>query len=59
VLAMSATLIVVGTAAIYALEYRNPATLGPMSPGRAIMASYFQSVSARTAGFNTINLGAA
>jgi trk system potassium uptake protein len=59
VLALSATLIVVGTVAIYALEYRNPATLGTLSPGRAIMASYFHAVSARTAGFNTINLGAA
>jgi trk system potassium uptake protein TrkH len=58
-LSITVALIVLGTIALYLLEYRNPETLRGMSPGRALLAAYFQSVSARTAGFNTINLGAA
>ncbi|WP_419655926.1 KtrB: ktr system potassium uptake protein B [Desulfosarcina variabilis str. Montpellier] len=56
-LALSATavLILVGTVAILCMEWRN--TLAPLSmPGR-LLAALFQSISARTAGFNTLNIG--
>jgi trk system potassium uptake protein len=50
-------LLIVGTAMVFTLEHNNPLTLKPMSTSGKIMASYFQSVTARTAGFNTINTG--
>jgi len=56
VLVLSAALIAGGTAAIYLLERGNPATLGSVPAGEAAWAAYFQSVTTRTAGFNTINL---
>jgi trk system potassium uptake protein len=59
VLAVSATLLVVGTVTVFALERGNPATLGALDPGDAWLAAYFQSVVSRTAGFNTIDVGAA
>jgi len=56
VLTTSAVLIVVGAAAFYLLEL--PSTLGPLPPGERALASYFQSVTARTAGFNTVDISA-
>jgi len=55
VLATSATLIVVGALVFYAVE-RN-GRLADMSGGEKVLASYFQSVTARTAGFNTVRIG--
>lgn len=49
-------LIVTGTVLILVLEYNN--ALKGLSPGIKILAAYFQSVSPRTAGFNTIDLTA-
>ena len=49
-------LIVVGTAGIWGFEIHNDRTLGALPPGEQIMVAYFHSVSARTAGFNTIDL---
>ena len=55
-LSASALLIVAGTLAILIMEWRN--TLAPLSvPGR-LLAALFQSVSSRTAGFNTLDIGA-
>jgi trk system potassium uptake protein len=42
---------------IFILEYANPKTLGPLSLSEKIWASYFQAVTPRTAGFNTIDIG--
>ncbi|MEG2405265.1 MAG: potassium transporter TrkG, partial [Oscillospiraceae bacterium] len=56
VLTMTACLVVLGTIGIAILEWANPATLGEMSPFNKILNALFQSVSARTAGFNTIDL---
>ncbi|WP_155303323.1 TrkH family potassium uptake protein [Desulfosarcina widdelii] len=54
-LTASAVLILVGAAAILVMEWNN--TLAPLSvPGR-IMAALFQSITARTAGFNTLDIG--
>lgn len=41
---------------IFAIEYSNPATLGDLSSGSKLLASYFQAVSPRTAGFNTLDI---
>lgn len=49
-------LIVGGTVGFAFLEWNNPATLGGMTAGNKIVNSMFQSISARTAGFNTIDL---
>lgn len=56
VLAATAALIVVGTAVIAFLEWDNPGTLGSLSGSDAFWASFMQSVSPRTAGFNTIDM---
>jgi trk system potassium uptake protein TrkH len=42
---------------IFCIEYSNPNTLGELSLGKKLWASYFQAVSPRTAGFNTIDIG--
>ena len=59
VLTMTAALIVAGTALFWAIEAPNPRTLGGLRLTDQFMVSYFHAVSARTAGFNTIDLGAA
>jgi trk system potassium uptake protein TrkH len=59
-LALTATAVLLagGTIAILALEWTNVRTLAPLSYGDRLLAAYFQSVTARTAGFNTIDIGA-
>ena len=49
-------LIVGGTAGIWGFEIHNDRTLGALPTGEQIMVAYFHSVSARTAGFNTVDL---
>ncbi|OOB80075.1 MAG: Trk family potassium uptake protein [Epulopiscium sp. Nuni2H_MBin003] len=49
-------LILGGFIFFFLAEYNNPATLGGLSFGDKITAAMFQSVSPRTAGFNTIPL---
>jgi len=56
VLQVSGVLILLGAVFIFILEFANPMTLGPLPLGTKVLASFFQSVSPRTAGFNTINL---
>lgn len=41
---------------IFTIEYSNPATLGDLSSGSKLLASYFQAVTPRTAGFNTLDM---
>ena len=50
-------LIVMGTALLFVFEYNNQKTLGQLSLPTKVMASYFQSVTSRTGGFNTISIG--
>jgi trk system potassium uptake protein TrkH len=50
-------LLAAGTVAFFMIEYRNPGTLGPLNVGEKLMAAWFQSVTPRTAGFNTIDIG--
>lgn len=53
---ISVILIVSGFMVIFTFEYGNPATLGALSFREKIYAALFQSVSPRTAGFNTVSL---
>jgi len=57
VLLVSGCLIVFGFAAVLIAEWNNGRTLGPMSWPDRCMAALFQSVTARTAGLNTIDEG--
>ena len=54
---ITAVLILAGAFFFFILEYNNPATLGDKSLGMKVIASFFQSVTARTAGFNTLPVG--
>lgn len=54
----TAVLLIVGSVLIALVEWSNPATLGQMSTGRRLLAAFFQSATARTAGFNSIDIGA-
>ena len=56
VLIVSVVLIVAGTALFYMLEENN--TLAGLPMGERILASLFQSTTARTAGFNTLDMNA-
>lgn len=56
VLFMSSGLILLGALVIYLLESNNPTTLGGLSFQDKMLASLFQGVTPRTAGFNTIDL---
>jgi trk system potassium uptake protein TrkH len=58
VITVTGLLIVTGTVAIYLIEIRNPRTLAGLGPAEAVLAAYFQAVSPRTAGFNTVDIGA-
>ncbi|RDY24180.1 Trk family potassium uptake protein [Romboutsia maritimum] len=56
VLFTTTMLIVIGTLMILFSEFNNPDTLGKLNLNGKILASIFQSVTLRTAGFNTIDL---
>lgn len=49
-------LLFIGTIAFFVTEYRNPNTLGALDFPHKLMAAWFQSVTPRTAGFNTIDI---
>lgn len=54
----SLALVVLGTVVVFLAEFNNPGTLGPMGLAHKALAALFTSVSARTAGFNAIDIGA-
>jgi trk/ktr system potassium uptake protein len=54
----SAILLVAGFAALLAAEWSNPGTFGPMTVSDKLLNAAFHSVSPRTAGFNTVDVGA-
>lgn len=64
-LSLHSKLMIVGTVVIniialliiFSLEYSNPATLGNLPLGEKLLGAYFQAVTPRTAGFNTIEIG--
>lgn len=51
-------LLLLGFLAILAMEWSNPDTLGPLSVGSKVLNASFHSVMPRTAGFNSLDLGA-
>ena len=51
-------LLLIGTFAFFAIEYNNPDTLAGKSFGGKLLLAGFQSVVMRTAGFNSIDIGA-
>ncbi len=57
VLSASGFLLVGGMLAILALEWDNTFSLAPLPVGEKLWAAWFHSVTARTAGFNTVDLG--
>ncbi|MFB6364839.1 TrkH family potassium uptake protein [Paenibacillus elgii] len=58
VLSASGLLIVVGAVVIFIFEFTNQKTLGSLNWSGKILASFFQSVSPRTAGANSVDIGA-
>lgn len=57
-LVMTAGLLVGGMAMVLALEWTNPATLGPLSTPSKLLAGFFQGLTPRTAGFNSLDYSA-
>jgi trk system potassium uptake protein TrkH len=58
VIATSLALILFGFGFFALAEWNNPDTMGSLTTGNKLLAALFQSVSLRTAGFNTIDQGA-
>lgn len=56
VLVSTAILIFGGAILFFISEWNNPGTMGPLSYPNKIIASVFQSITPRTAGYNTIDL---
>jgi trk system potassium uptake protein TrkH len=58
VVTVTAALLIITTVTIWFIESDNPRTLQPLGAGEALLAAYFQAVMPRTAGFNTLDIGA-
>jgi potassium uptake TrkH family protein len=54
----TALLLVAGFFSFLVFEWTNAATMGPLAVGEKVNASVFQSITPRTAGFNSIDFGA-
>ena len=57
VLTVSFAVLILGAVCFFIFEYDNPETISGRPLREKILASFFQSVTARTAGFNTVDLG--
>ncbi|MEF2968531.1 TrkH family potassium uptake protein [Paenibacillus sp. M1] len=57
VLSMTAALIVIGALVIFVFEFTNPKSLGSLGWSGKFWGSLFQSVTPRTAGANTLDIG--
>ncbi|WP_028547383.1 TrkH family potassium uptake protein [Paenibacillus sp. UNC451MF] len=57
VLSATGLLVVVGALVIFIFEFSNAKTLGSLTWGGKIWGAFFQSVTPRTAGANTVDLG--
>ena len=56
VLSSTAILLILGTIMFFIFEYHNPKTMGNMSVADKAVNSFFQSVTARTAGFASVDM---
>lgn len=54
----TAVLLVLGTLYITVLEWSNPDTFGRLDPWARVLAGFFHSTQTRTAGFNSVDIGA-
>lgn len=54
----TAILLLLGLVSVLVFEWTNPATLGPMSGADKLLSAAFLSVSTRSSGFNTVDMGA-
>lgn len=54
-LGTSAFLLSIGVAGVLAFEWSNAATIGDLDTGGKLLASFFQGVTPRTAGFNSVD----
>lgn len=50
-------LLIAGTVMVSVFEWNNPLTLAPMPLSEKLLASFFQSTTFRTAGFNSLDMG--
>ncbi|MDD5622582.1 MAG: potassium transporter TrkG [Actinomycetota bacterium] len=57
VMTTTAILILTGAIMFFTLEFNNPESIANVPLSTKILASFFQSVTARTAGFNTMKIG--
>ena len=57
VVSTTTILLLIGTFAIFLLEYNNASTIGQLSPLKKFMASFYLAVTPRTAGFTLLNIG--
>jgi trk system potassium uptake protein TrkH len=55
---LTGALLLTGTVLFTTAESRNPETLGALSGPARLLAGFFASVNTRTAGFNTVDIGA-
>ncbi|MDD3306796.1 MAG: TrkH family potassium uptake protein [Acetobacterium sp.] len=58
VLTVTGVLLIVGFVLFFIFEYHNPKTLGSLPLPAKVMAAAFQSITPRTAGYNTIDIAA-
>jgi potassium uptake TrkH family protein len=56
-LLVTAVLVAGGTVGVLTFEWSNSGTLGPLGVGGKLLAGFFQGVTPRTAGFNTVDYG--
>ncbi|WBB73913.1 TrkH family potassium uptake protein [Micromonospora sp. WMMD1128] len=57
-LALTGALLVLGTVVLTLAEFTNPRTLGPLHGWHKLLAGFFASTMTRTAGFNSVDIGA-
>ena len=57
VVVVTTLLLLLGGVVIFAAEYANPATFGPMPVVDKVLTAFFHSASGRTAGFTTVDFG--
>jgi len=57
-LTATAGLLVFGPLVVLSFEWTNPGTLGGLDTADKLLAGWFQGVTPRTAGFNTVDIGA-
>ncbi|MBQ1049083.1 TrkH family potassium uptake protein [Micromonospora sp. C51] len=56
--ALTVALLAIGTVVFTLAEYANPGTFGPLGGPQKLLAGFFASAMTRTAGFNSVDIGA-